>query len=445
MNNFIIPPLDPDFSPLSVFSRSYLEKTENEGGKEIIIGLVNENYSYEYRTSVFLTGHEDETSKYISFIIKSLLWIYGASSIYISDENIYRLLCKLFSKGGILSSDAEEMKSYYGDFCVIKGRMPAKAKREIKKKEDKSADIIGLDIGCTGRKVCAVSDGKVVFSSNMPWTPKEYTSLEIIKEKIKESINSASEYLKKVDKIGISTAGVCSENKVITSTVFNGIKESEQKISQTLYIDAARELGIKNITVINDGDAAAFSAVINDGLSDVLGISLGTGLGGGYVDENGLITGIINELEFVPIDSSSLACDFGKDGCAAEYLSSKAVIKLAEKCGISFSEKMTPGEKVLYVSNLLERGNKEVYNIYKTIGIYLGYAICHYSYFYKMKHVKVMGGITMGQGGEIIRDMAKKVLEAEFPPEKMPHMFFADDKSRLLGQAYAAAFLPILD
>ncbi len=52
-------------------------------------------------------------------------------------------------------------------------------------------------------------------------------------------------------------------------------------------------------SVINDGDVSALAGAMSLNDSSVLGIAMGTSEAVGYVDEEGRITGWLNELAFV--------------------------------------------------------------------------------------------------------------------------------------------------
>ena len=79
--------------------------------------------------------------------------------------------------------------------------------------------------------------------------------------------------------------------------------------------------------------------------------------------------------------------------------------------------------------------------IYEDIGIYLGYAIPYYSEFYKIKHLLILGRVTSGEGGAIIINKAKEVLEAEFPQFADINITMPDESNKRVGQSIAAASL----
>ena len=178
----------------------------------------------------------------------------------------------------------------------------------------------------------------------------------------------------------------------------------------------------------------------------MLGVAMGTSEAGGYVDEQGNITGWLNELAFVPVDfcKNAMVDEWSGDyGCGVKYFSQDAVIKLAPAAGIELDESLSPAEKLKVVQKLMAEGDERAAKIYETIGVYFGYAIAFYAEFYKIKHVLIMGRVTSGEGGVILLQKAQEVLDTEFPElAKTLELHIPDESSRRVGQSVAAASLP---
>ena len=89
----------------------------------------------------------------------------------------------------------------------------------------------------------------------------------------------------------------------------------------------------------------------------------------------------------------------------------------------------------------MEQGDPRAQKVYESIGVYLGHTLALYAKFYDIHHVQMMGRVMSGKGGDIILDVASKVLEEEYP-----HFSFRpeapDEKTRRVGQSAAAASLP---
>ncbi len=72
-------------------------------------------------------------------------------------------------------------------------------------------------------------------------------------------------------------------------------------------------------------------------------------------------------------------------------------------------------EKLLELQELMEKGDQRARKVYQSIGVYLGFGIAHYSDFYNMRKILPLGRVTTGDGGTIIIEQAKYVLQEEFP------------------------------
>lgn len=201
--------------------------------------------------------------------------------------------------------------------------------------------------------------------------------------------------------------------------------------------------------IANDGDVTALAGSMSLGDNGVLGIAMGSSEAGGYVNLEGNITGWLNELAFAPIDYNLAApADkwSGDRGVGSLYFSQQCVFRLAPRVGIEIPDEISKAEQLQYVQNKLESGDEGAIKIWQTIGCYLGYGIAHYADFYNLRHVLILGRCTSGSGGRYILDGALEVLNVEFPGvARSVNIQLPDEKSRRVGQAIAAASLPVLD
>jgi predicted NBD/HSP70 family sugar kinase len=181
--------------------------------------------------------------------------------------------------------------------------------------------------------------------------------------------------------------------------------------------------------------------------SAILGIAMGSSEAAGYVNENGMITGWLNELAFAPIDyrpNGPVDEWSGDAGCGVEYLSQMGVVRVAGLAGIDLSAAATPAEKLKVVQSLHDAGNPVARKVFESIGVFLGYALAHYAEFYHIRHVLILGRVTSGEGGPVVKSLAERVLRTEFPEvaSAITMHLPEDEKGRRVGQAVAAASLP---
>ena len=463
-----IPKYDPDFKPAILELQKFNEEVAKSQDKtEIIICLERTNgYNYHYKIFIFKdgTGHDDENFFIIERICKILLWIVGGYKFYISGSNLIASKLKsAYQENGERKFDYFFFKDVYENYIDViscsKEEIPKLNLEDISLSKGLNGNRIGFDAGGSDRKVSAVINGEVKFSEETVWNPKTSSDPNYHIDGIMDSFYKACEHLPTVDGVGISTAGVVVDNKVMVSALFLKVPKElyEQKI-KNIYVDCVKNLEKKYnkkipVIVANDGDVTALAGLLelktNEG---ILGIAMGTSQAGGYINKGGKLTGWLNELAFVPIDFNKNAKKdtwSGDFGCGKYYFSQEAVIKLATNANIKFGENMTPANKLELIQSMIEKGTdnekKIAENIFKDIGIYLGYTIPFYAHFYDFKHLQVLGRVVSGKGGNIIIDKAKEILENEFNElSRNIIIHIPDEKSRRVGQSVAAASLPEL-
>ena len=429
------------------------------GGQPLVIAVErNKGYVSTYKLDIYKegTGHDDENYDVAERIVKTLLWIYGGFKVTVAgSKKIYDGIAAAYKKGGAREFDADFMaRVYETDFVVDYVENAADAPKEHQAADPVGRHLdgcrIGFDAGGSDRKVSAVVDGETVYSEEVVWFPKLQSDPMYHYNGILEAMKTAASHMPRVDAIGVSSAGVYIDNKIMIASLFLKVSDEDfDKHVKTMYLDVAREIGENvPVEVANDGDVTALAGAMDLNDNNVLGVAMGTSEAAGYVDTQGNITGWLNELAFVPVDfcKNAMVDEWSGDyGCGVKYFSQDSVIKLAPAAGIELDESLSPAEKLKVVQKLMSEGDERAAKIYDTIGVYFGYAIAYYAMFYDIKHVIIMGRVTSGDGGTIVLSRAKEVLKEEFPAlsEKI-QLHIPDEKSRRVGQSVAAASLPKL-
>lgn len=454
-----IPSIDQNFEPLVLKLRDFKEEVAKSGlGTKLIICLErNQGYNYFYNIDIYKdgTGHNKENYEIVERIVKTLLWLVGGYKIYIcGSEYIYDRLNKAYSENGERKFDFDFMANVYEKpfevVSVKKADLPKPKEEKVDIKPNLNGCRIGFDAGGSDRKVSAVVDGEVLYSEETVWYPKLNSNPSYQYAGILDSMKKAASYMPRVDAIGVSSAGIYVDNKIMVASLFLKVnKDDFDKHVKNMYIDIAKkEFGDVPLVVANDGDVTALAGAMEMNSGDVLGIAMGTSEAAGYVDKDILLKGWLNELAFVPVDANKKAMVdewSGDRGCGVKYFSQDGVIKLAEMAGYKFEKDLSPAQKLKVIQKLNEEGNKLANKIFENIGVYLGYTLAYYAHFYEIKHVLLLGRVVSGKGGDTILEVAKKVLHEEFPEYKDINIMMPDEKSRRVGQSVAAASLPSID
>ncbi len=443
-----VPSLDPEFIPLMRFNHAFLE------GAKKPVGIAVERADGQMASChTFIHGTpemKEADCYYIERIVKTILWMKGGFKVYVSgDQGICDYLNSVYCAGGQQEFDWDYMANVFEHpFEVVMVDKIPEAKDDPKAIGGHLGGCrIGFDAGGSDRKVSAVVDGETVYSEEVVWFPKTNSDPDYHYDGIVAALKSAAEHMPKVDAVGVSSAGVFINNRTMNASLFLKVpKEIYDEKVKDIYIRAIRDtFGDVPYCVINDGDVSALAGAMSLNDNSVLGIAMGTSEAVGYVDEEGRITGWLNELAFVPVDAQPDAMRdewSGDIGCGVKYFSQDGVIKLAPRAGIELDESLSPAEKLKVVQKLMAEDDPRAVQVYESIGVYLGHTLAYYYELYGCRHVLLLGRVMSGKGGDLILDTAKKVLAEEYPEAAKMVPELPDEKFRRVGQSMAAASLP---
>ncbi|HEY3416697.1 MAG TPA: ROK family protein [Armatimonadota bacterium] len=452
----ITPPLDAQFRPLVLANRAFQAAVQASGAAEPLVIAVErgDGTISRYATQVIRPGvaGSEKNLPYVERLVKTLLWSFGGWKVYVGGPaEIGEAIRAMYAEGGSRAFDADVMgRIYERQFTVVPS-----ATSEVPAAKETSSSVgghlegcrIGFDAGASDRKVAAVIDGEAVYSEEVIWDPRPQTDPQFHFDEIMTAMRTAASNMPRVDAIGVSSAGVYINNRIMIASLFRGVsKELFEKRVKGLFLEIQQAWGGIPLEVVNDGDVTALAGAMSLNDTAVIGVAMGSSEAAGYVNPDGNITNWLNELAFVPIDAAAKApADewSGDIGCGVQYLSQQAVGRLIPQAGITVDAGLGLPERLKAVQEMFAAGDQRVRPIYETIGIYLGYALAHYADYYDFRHALILGRVTSGDGGAIILEYAKKVLAQDFP-ELAAKVAIAlpDESNRRVGQAIAAASLP---
>jgi len=452
----LIPELDPQFIPASMWNRAFRELARRQGGAPYVLALERSDGSISRFETVVLPEGSPEFAlnfRYIERIVKFLLWQRGGWKVYAGGAPaIGEHLRSVYAPGGERAFDFEFMSNVYERPFTVEITTPERVPeaRETSSPLGRHLDgcRVGFDLGASDRKASAVIDGQVVFSEEVPWDPRPQTDPQYHYDGIMDSIRRAAAHLPRLDAVGGSAAGVYINNRVRVASLFRGVpKDVFDAKAADLFLRIRDELGVP-LEVVNDGEVTALAGSMSLNDNPVLGIAMGSSLAAGYADAHGNITGWLNELAFAPVDYREDApVDewSGDRGCGVQYFSQVGANRIATQAGIAFEPAMPLPERLVELQRRMKEGDPLVRKVYETIGTELGYAVAHYADFYELKHILVLGRVTTGPGGDVMIERARQVLAAAFPElAAKVQIALPDEKSRRVGQSIAAASLPVI-
>jgi predicted NBD/HSP70 family sugar kinase len=451
------PLLEPQFRAAALVMREFDELVRDAGGGvPVRLALEQEDGSvFRFERRVLPDSHPRASlnagmlERYVKFILWSRggwrLHVDGPAALAAHLEAHYR-----DTAPGRFDADFVGRQIFGRTLTVVRTRdLPAERSETKPLGRYLDGCRIGFDLGGSDRKVAALIDGKVVFSEETEWDPYHKPDPQYHYDGIMDSLRKAAAHLPRVDAIGGSAAGVYVNNRVKAGSLFRGVPPDLFAARVTnMFLDIRKAWNGVPLEVVNDGEVTALAGSMALGENAILGIALGTSTAAGYVTPEGRLTSWLNELAFVPVDlNPSATVDewSGDYGVGSQYLSQQCLTRLLPAAGIDAPADMPLPEKLKLVQSLMAKGDPRARKIYETIGSYLGYAVAHFASFYDIRHVLVLGRVTSGTGGDHILDVARRVLDADFPDLARRIAFHEpDEKAKRHGQAIAAASLPAI-
>jgi glucokinase len=280
----------------------------------------------------------------------------------------------------------------------------------------------GIDIGGTNTKFGIVSrDGTVLFQSKISTQEFEDFSdfLKALSNELRIALsNLGSDY--KLIGIGVGAAN---------GNYYKGTIEHATNLKWKGIIPLAEMLHAEfNIPalVTNDANAAAVGEMVYGaakGLKDFIVITLGTGLGSGFVCNGQLVNGkhgIAGELGHTTVNYAGRNCNCGKRGCLETYVSAtgikRSVYKLladhlepSELRGISFDNLNTK-----MITEAALRGDIVARAAFEYTGRILGTKLAETVVHTDPEAIFLFGGLSLA--GDLIFKPTIKHMEANLMP-----------------------------
>ena len=453
----VVPPLHPEFRPAVLAVRAFTTLVNDAGGGvPVRIAIEQTDGSvFHFHTGLLPSSHPQAAANatHLERFVKFILWSRGGWRIHVDGPaDAVAALAAHYrdTPTGRFDSHLVGERMFDQPLTVVHAReLPPEHSETRPLGRHLDGCRIGFDLGGSDRKVASLIDGRVVFSEETVWDPYHKPDPQYHYDGIMDSLKKAAARLPRVDAIGGSAAGVYVNNRVKAGSLFRGVAPDlfDARVKD-LFLDIRKDWNNVPFEVVNDGEVTALAGSMSLGQNSILGIALGTSTAAGYVTPDGNITSWLDELAFVPVDyhpGAPVDEWSGDYGVGSQYFSQQAVGRLMPAAGIEHGADVGLPERLKIVQALRRDGDERAKRIYETIGAYLGYGVAHFASFYDLRHVLVLGRVTSGPGGDDIINLAREVLQVEFPELAGKIAFHVpDEHDKRHGQAIAAASLPAI-
>ena len=171
-------------------------------------------------------------------------------------------------------------------------------------------------------------------------------------------------------------------------------------------------------TLTNDANAAALGERIYGaakGIDDFVMITLGTGLGSGFVVNGELVyghDGFAGELGHTIVEKNGRKCGCGRNGCLETYVSATGIVKSAKEFLKKSSNSSLASLDIITsksISDAAIAGDKLALEIFDFTAEKLGFSLANTVAISSPKLIVLFGGLA--QSGDLIIKPTKKYLE----------------------------------
>ena len=262
---------------------------------------------------------------------------------------------------------------------------------------------IGIDIGGMSIKGAAVdSNGKVYEPFSMPFAKNESgeTIIRNLAVLVKKYINE-NDLEGKIAGVGIGCPGSLDVKNGIVNYA-NNLGWNNLPITKIM-----QETLPYPVRIINDANAAALGEArygAGKSYSNIILLTLGTGVGGGIIVDNKLYEGNEGkgaELGHMVIQVDGEPCSCGRKGCFEAYASATALIREAKKAMLLDKESLlwnlvpdieSVGGRVIFEA--IKQGDKTANKVFENYIKYLGEGILNYCNIFRPDAIVLSGGIA---------------------------------------------------
>ena len=290
--------------------------------------------------------------------------------------------------------------------------------------------FIGIDLGGTNINAgLFTDDGKIYNTVHIPSYGNR--GKEAVFKQLRKSVDILDDG--SIQQVGIGTPGTVDSFTGSTLNLGGNIKDwSNTGISKQMQIYFPE----KQFHILNDANAAALGEYwrgVGKDYSSFVMLTLGTGLGGAYVDHSGeLLNGAhfqATELGHVVIEPDGRPCSCGKNGCIERYVSGSGLeLNYFEKTG-----KRLNGEAII---SSIEKDC----NAFDAIGQfvnYLGLYLINLQNIFDPEAIILGGGMIDSR--EIWWDLLLKQIDV-YNPQGLPVKIIAGSLGNDAGMIGAAKF-----
>jgi glucokinase len=266
--------------------------------------------------------------------------------------------------------------------------------------------VCAVDLGGTNLRAANIDSGGQIHERFRNATPKSAAAEEVVNSiaaAVRECEAAALKRGARINSVSIVVPGTINieTGDVINSPNLNSL--------QGFKLGPALEGALnRSVLLENDANAATLGEMwlgAGRGYQTILGLTLGTGVGGGIVLDGKLwrgADGTAGELGHISVEPfGGVKCKCGNSGCLEVYASANAIVRMAleglAQHSSSLLHSITAGDLTSEkIYDAAMTGDELALEVFRKVGAYLGVAMASYINIFNPEIIVVGGGVSAG-------------------------------------------------
>ncbi len=258
---------------------------------------------------------------------------------------------------------------------------------------------IGIDLGGTSVKYGLVdTNGSIAFEQTIPTRAEEGATALIgrLTSVVVDCLLVARKKKFKVVGVGVGTPGIVDRSfRIVLGGADNIPGWSDIALAASLEAVCGLPVSINNDANMMGLGEQQFGAARS--FSDVVFLTVGTGIGGAVISNNELFGGYNNrggELGHIPLYANGVDCSCGGKGCLEAYASTSALVDKYRNRVIEKGINQTDNVDGRFIINLYKKGDSLATQVLEEHWRDLGHGIAGLVNIFSPQRVVVGGGIV---------------------------------------------------
>lgn len=269
---------------------------------------------------------------------------------------------------------------------------------------------IGVDLGATNIKIGLLQGQKIISKKVLP--TQSFTSqknlIDGVCRQARQAVSEAGMTMDDFSGIGIGLPGPVDSERGIVHFFPNIKGWHKVRLREIMRRKMRLPVAIDNDANVMTLAEARIGAA--RGKRNVVGITLGTGVGGGIIADGKLYRGsslVAGEIGHIPLNERGPRCNCGGQACLERYVGNRYILENARR---SFGAGIT----LEGLSRMASQGNRKAIAVWREMATHLGVVLSGIINFFNPDTVVIGGGVA--NAGRIILDQVRRVVKERAMP-----------------------------